>query len=216
MLGTRVWHAAIRAIEYLDKHFSQELHLGATLLELGCGLGIPGMIACQLGAQVLLTDQSNILSQLKLNVRHNFPDECRQNENKNDIDNDNNLHRNIITVRELSWSRLSIQNLMRDLKLEYAKQQTFHKFDFVVNCDCVFEPLYGDSWKALIEVIDELLLMNPKSIILTSVERRQFDGIDLFLETLNKSNQVSQTQKVYVDEKNRIELYITKGHGDKL
>lgn len=192
--GTRVWHAAIRAIEYLDRHHHTDLKGGSTLLELGCGLGVPGMIACQLGAEVLLTDQINIMSQLSKNVLDNFPNNSNINSLSTTID-----------ARPLSWSRDGVMKLLGDLG------KSRDGFDIVLNCDCVFEPLYGDSWKLLVEVLDQLLKVNPNSIVLTSVERRSFDGIDHFLEKMDECDHISNTKLIHVDHKNNIELYLTCG-----
>ena len=40
----------------------------------------------------------------------------------------------------------------------------------IVCCDCVYVPLYGDSWKALLEAIDALA--GPATDVLISLERR--------------------------------------------
>ena len=57
-------------------------------------------------------------------------------------------------------------------------------FDVIVCCDCVYVPLYGDSWKALLEAIDALA--GPATDVLISLERRHVkdgdDGVDPFLE----------------------------------
>jgi len=213
--GTRVWHAAIRAMQYLDIHYSEQLQNGATLLELGCGLGVPGMIAYQMGANVVVTDQPNILSQLVNNVQDNFyPQSKNDNDNQDITSISNQIH-----AKPLSWSRPAVHDLIHDLQNTEAQPSQNDKpaifkttqFDFVLNCDCVFEPLYGESWKLLAEVIDELLGINPQCIVLTSMERRNFDGIEKFLDALNASTNVSSTRKVHVDEKNNIELYVSIG-----
>ena len=166
------------------------------MLELGCGLGVPGMVAYQMGANVVLTDQESIMSQLNKNIESNFSSSTAEN----------NDTTNIIQAKPLSWSRSAIQNLLSSLST-----QQIQKFDFILNCDCVYEPLYGDSWKLLVEVLDDLFASNPNAISLTSVERRAFDGIDDFLSTLNQCKHVHETNKVYIDEKHHIELYITTG-----
>ena len=80
----------------------------------------------------------------------------------------------------------------------YGSQQETD-FDIVLNCDCVYEPLYGDSWKLLVECIDELLKQNPKTIAITSVERRNADQIDEFLKALQESPHVSTVTKAWED-----------------
>lgn len=184
--GTRVWHACVRAVEYLDNNFTAELNNGASLLELGCGLGVPGMIARLLGGHVILTDQDSLLKQLRCNIESNFKGDDR------------------ITAEALDWSREEVQKLLNNTGNNQG-------FDIVLNCDCVFEPLYGESWKLLVEVIDELLRVNPKSTIISSVERRNGDGIDKFLQAMRDSLHVTQVEEVYHDENNDINIFITRG-----
>ena len=45
-----------------------------SLCELGCVLGVPGMVWHQYGGDVVLTDQDSIMSQLEGNVGTNFVD----------------------------------------------------------------------------------------------------------------------------------------------
>lgn len=181
--GTRVWHAAIAAIQYLVEQsiVSSSTHF----LELGCGLGVPGMILHSLyDCKVCLTDQESILSQLQHNIQSNFENSTR------------------ITTRALSWSKDGIQALL---------SQEESDFDVVLNCDCVYEPLYGDSWKLLVECIDELLKSNPNTLVVTSVERRTADGIDHFVKALQESPHVSTVTKAWEDVDYRIEIYVAKG-----
>lgn len=62
------------------------------------------------------------------------------------------------------------------------------------------------------ECIDELLLHNPKTLVVTNVERRAADGIDQFLESLQELPHVSTVQKVWEDVDYRIEIYVAKGN----
>ena len=81
-------------------------------------------------------------------------------------------------------------------------------------CDCIFEPLYGKSWELLVEVIDECLKLNPKCIVLTSVERRSGDGVDLFVNKLRDAYYctfVSSVELISVDEGRNLELYLARG-----
>lgn len=190
--GTRVWDAAERAIEYLEDVYENELSNtggGASVLELGCGLGIPGMIARLMGSSfVLLTDQDSLCSQLRKNVAANFS-------------GDNYIH-----AMPLSWSTNGVHEMLTT-KLLLEKKVGF---DFVINCDCVYEPLYGTSWKLLVNVIDEILNLNPCCVVISSCERRKADGVDDFLATLRASIHVSDVK--LVREYDRIQIYSTRGH----
>jgi len=203
--GTRLWAAAVRAVQYINGRFpGTENRLIQTkendgkaisLLELGCGLGVPGMIFHLLGCNVVLTDQIEILSQLEKNVLDNFPNAAEEKDET----------KQSITAKPLSWSRTDVNSLLDDL----GKSDT--GFDIVVNCDCVYEPLYGKSWHLLNETIDELLKVNPQTLVVSSMERRAADGIDLFIEEMKNMEHVGSVEKVYTDDKRRIEIYITRG-----
>lgn len=45
--------------------------------------------------------------------------------------------------------------------------------------DCVYEPLYGESWVQLSKVLEQL--STAATCVLCSVERRNADGVDRFL-----------------------------------
>lgn len=186
--GTRVWPCAIWAIKYMI-----ELHGGnkMSLCELGCGLGVPAMIWHQLGQSVVLSDQNSIMSQIKENIETNFVDTVGKSDG--------------IQAFPLNWSREELNILMEETGFKNG-------FDLVLNCDCVYEPLYGKSWELLAEVIDECLNVNPKCIIYTSVERRRADGIQDFVARVKELPHVGKMVKVLEDEKRKLELYVTTGH----
>jgi len=207
--GTRLWAAAVRAVQYINGRFpgtfdrliqttEEKDGKAISLLELGCGLGVPGMIFHLLGCNVVLTDQIEILSQLEKNVLDNFPNATE--EKKDEI-----KQSTTIMAKPLSWSRTDVNSLLDDL----GKSDS--GFDIVVNCDCVYEPLYGKSWHLLNETIDELLKVNPQTLVVSSMERRAADGIDLFIEEMKNMEHVGSVEKVWSDDERRIEIYITRG-----
>jgi hypothetical protein len=89
--STRVWKAALLAFQYLkdQKQQQQQNNMnGTSLLELGCGLGVPGMlwhIWCMERYNdqpdnnhcVILTDQPSLVSLLDDNIQSNFPNDNR-------------------------------------------------------------------------------------------------------------------------------------------
>ncbi|KAL9184045.1 hypothetical protein ACHAXT_002131 [Thalassiosira profunda] len=206
--GTRLWGAAVRCIQYLTgdlPHMDRALELsstdGVSMLELGCGLGVPGMIYHLLGNDVVLTDQADILSQLNNNITQNFPDTAKEASSEESASNSQHT----IQAMPLSWSRADINSLLRQLG------RTSIGFDVVINCDCVYEPLYGKSWHLLNETIDELLRVNPKCVVVSSMERRAADGIDDFLEEMRNLAHVESVEKVWLEEERQIEIYVTRG-----
>jgi predicted nicotinamide N-methyase len=210
--GTRVWDAAVECIQYLydqlaladsrthksgmcndrDEEAEPTLLEGLSVLELGCGLGIPGMVSFMgmKAKHVVLTDQEQILKQMTQNVESNFI----RGESPG----------RIIEARALHWSKVNVQRLLDDVGL------SGQGFDYVLNCDCVYEPLYGNSWKALVECIDELLRIKPGTIVISSCERRNQDGVDRFVQAMEQSKHVKAVARVLV--KGPVEIYETSGH----
>lgn len=180
--GTRVWRAAVVALQYLQK--SSHIQSDSTVLELGCGLGVPGILLHKLfDCSVVLTDMDMLVSQLRENLA------------SNGLTNDR------LQAQPLDWSVKGLEELFEASKIK--------KFDIVLNCDCIFEPLYGDSWKMLLKVQEALLKANPETYMLTSCERRNFDGIDLYLQGLEDSSVVSKVEKLSPDFEypHEVELY---------
>jgi predicted nicotinamide N-methyase len=189
--GTRLWSASIFGIKYLvDMQYEGGIK-GKTLCELGAGLGLPGIVWHMMGGTVVITEHERIMSQLDANIAINFP----------------HTFRRTIQTTPLNWSREAFQQLLQD------HRRAEDGFDVILNCDCIFEPLYGRSWIKLADVIDESLKINPKCLVVTSVERRAQDGIDQFLEYLTHLDHVTKVDLVAVDVKvhRRLEIYITRG-----
>ncbi|EJK44634.1 hypothetical protein THAOC_36813, partial [Thalassiosira oceanica] len=143
---------------------------------------------------VVVTDQEDIMSQLEANVVANFP----QSEDEGSA----KYSQARIRARALSWSRDGVVDLLTELDMPAG-------FDVVLNCDCVYEPLYGKSWVLLNDVIDELLKVNPRTVVVSSMERRTADGIDDFLSQMRGMEHVGEVQMAWRDEKRSIEIYVT-------
>jgi Lysine methyltransferase len=141
------------------------------------------------GWQVVLTDKDPLPKQLAANCKANFGDAYGRS----------------IRACELDWSRQGVSRLMAD-------SPSTNFFDVVLNCDCVYEPLYGQSWKLLVEAMDELLRINPATIMITSLERRKADGVDKFLEALKQSDHVSKVDRLDF-ESGYPEVQIYRIHG---
>ena len=187
--GTRVWKAAIVALQYLlDEKGPLKERLERTgsptfsCLELGCGLGVPGMILSRFHpeSRVVLTDCDSLLSQLQHNLAQNFTETPN------------------LTAATLDWAKEDdLKRLLEECQLD--------SFDLVLNCDCIYEPLYGESWKALLQVQLALLERKPDALMLTSLERRKFDGADLYLAALREHPTVVKVDLVHEDDP--VEIY---------
>lgn len=224
--GTRVWKAALSAVQYMEQHcLSMERPL--SLLELGCGLGVPGMLWHKLQLQihnhngietnqhlqrftreyqVLLTDQPSLVSQLEANLQSNFPNDSR------------------IKARPLPWNQQGLLDLLMEDQSDAVEPHnssiskvvapsSFFSFDICLNCDCIYEPLYGkDAWMALADVLAAMAKISPRTILITSVERRVEDGLESFLQRLEESPFVSKSECVMRNDQDKhhvIEIYIT-------
>lgn len=187
--GTRLWRAAILAIRYLELHagelFKSPSGEQRTLLELGCGLGVPGMILHSItGCPTVLTDKDDLLEQLQTNIKSNFDEKQK------------------IYARNLDWTE-GIDHLLHSLP-------GISRFDVVLNCDCIYEPLYGESWKPLLKCQEDLLRLNPAAVMITSCERRIADGVDLYLEAANANPVIQRVERINtqgIDCPEAIELY---------
>lgn len=190
--GSVLWAAAEVLVEHmlLNKRTIIE---GASILELGCGLGVPGMVCSLLGAkEVLLTEQDQLVPLLVKNIETNFPTSPNED---GDVDNDALVYSRPKAV-PLNWgTEESIQfmsNRAIETNTKSAREEensdgtkSVKPFDVILICDCVFEPLYGDSWKLLCETLAVVAVDNTTEVLI-SCERRSEDAIDDFLEMLSE------------------------------
>eukprot|EP00934_Nitzschia_sp_Nitz4_P007425 Nitzschia sp. Nitz4//scaffold108_size72880//14748//15632//NITZ4_005808-RA/size72880-processed-gene-0.47-mRNA-1//-1//CDS//3329532648//7415//frame0 len=214
--GTRVWKAAVVALEYLLEHHDDPSTTGSdgtsttanSLLELGCGLGVPAMLwhliheiprddAVERGnhspPRVVLSDMPDLLPQLEANLKNNFGDYLGKS----------------IDAKALAWSKEGIRECIQ------SGEEPEGFFDICLNCDCIYEPLYGrDSWEALADLLGELARLSPRTLLVTSVERRVADGLENFVERLEAIGTVHPLRKVLRNDEDPhhiIEIYVTKG-----
>lgn len=65
-----LWHSALGLGEFLTRH--QKMISGKEIVELGCGLGLPGIVASLLGGRVTFTDYvEEALDFARQNLEHN-------------------------------------------------------------------------------------------------------------------------------------------------
>ena len=261
--GTRVWKAAVLGLEYLIRERQrrlvvtevegtgavqrQQLPSFSSLLELGCGLGVPGMVWKQLldqeyeqqqqqsssssynndNRRVVLTDRESLVSQLQDNIRANFGDGATSDKGDNNGGDATNSNLNSIEAKVLDWSKEGIGELLRhERQLLHDAQQQQHNddttttlpplFDVCLNCDCVYEPLYGRAaWESLADVLTEIAVQSPGTLLITALERRNQDNVEGFLHRLEASGVVEPIQRVVRhdgDPHHVIEIYVTKGN----
>lgn len=66
--------------------------------------------------------------------------------------------------------------------------------DLVVCCDCIYEPFWGDSYKALLDCV-ETLCAHDEALALISVERRNGDGVDKFVALAQERMELEMVQR---------------------
>jgi hypothetical protein len=195
--------------------------------------------------RVVLTDHPSLLSQLQSNLTTNF------GTNYDDTGDDYHLttkkHHNI-EAKPLSWSKEAILDLLQQEEEQQKQHQHHHSpnhpststssssssepasfyFDICLNCDCIYEPLYGvEARMALCDVLQTIAIHSPNTLLVTSVERRKGDGVDSFLSDLANSGVVETEQykddtsstgrripcvyRTDDDPHHIIEIYVTKG-----
>jgi ribosomal protein L11 methylase PrmA len=119
--GTIVWPAAHVLIKYLEKQFGNctSSMAGKRVCDIGSGTGITGFAAAIWGANVLLTDQIQILSTLR--------------ENTSKIYSQNLITSGNITIVEYNWG----ENVAEVMLANENKD-----FDYIFVSDCVLPKLY--------------------------------------------------------------------------
>jgi hypothetical protein len=196
--GTRIWRAAVVATEYLIlQRQKQPQQRPTTLLELGCGLGLPGiLLGMLLKYHVVLNDKDLLVDQIQNKIDH-LPPLI-------------NARHSSIRADRLDWSVQGVHNLLR-VRIDNNDRHHHDSsgFDIVLNCDCIYEPLYGESWRMLLECQQELLRLKPDTYMLTAVERRRLDGVDTYLQCLKDSPVVDRIEQVVVpfDHPAEVEQY---------
>jgi len=146
--GFLLWDSAVHMVEYLLQR--RGIIKGRNIVELGCGLGLPGFVCAQLGARkVGLTDRPLVV---KL---------CSKGVDLNELPN--------VFAECLEWRDGDALNL---------KEKSFGgHVDIIIACDCIFAPLFGDNF-LLLNMLDTLA--QESTLVLLGVERRANDGVDGF------------------------------------
>lgn len=184
------WGAALFLIDnMLDRHRT-DFAAGASLLELGCGLGLPGMVCAAVGAEVLLTDRPD-----KEDRHHNLMETLEENVASNFMGPSNKPPgggTGRVGAYEFEWSEEGAKKLVSD----------HGHFDFVIASDCVYQPVYGTSWKELAACFN--ILCGPATQCYLAFQRRTQDQVDGFLELL-------KTSYHFLTEKHEIEFRVPTG-----
>lgn len=158
------WGAALALVDEVIDHHRTDLVQGARVLELGCGMGLAGMVCAALGADVVLTDRPDPTEGLQVledNARFNFVGPSMRPPGPGS---------GRVSVRPFTWGEEDAQALLAEEG----------QFDLVICSDCVYQPLYGK--KAWLQLADSLeVLTGPETKTLFTLQRRPHDGVEGFL-----------------------------------
>lgn len=232
--GTTIWRSAVVALQYLlycndndHDHDTSKLAVttskssvgsgikldpSMTLLELGCGLGVPGMVLhARTGCRTILTDKDDLLLQLQHNIQSNFYNtKGDDDEHDNELKGQNfsqSIEKRMIVAQGLDWSIDGVHELLERCT------NTSSSIHVILSCDCIYEPLYGDSWRHLLQVQNELLRLFPLAYVLTACHRRPSDGIDSYISEANQQQYISHTEQLHIPfaHSSVVELYRLHG-----
>ena len=153
--GSLVWDSAIHVSEILLRSASWHQRLqGASVVELGSGLGLPGWCAHLIGAgRVLLTDREEIAHL------------CEAARVWNQVSESD------VAAVSFPWSDEGARTLLSHPHLRGEPP------DVLLACDCIFLPIFGSSFLLLRMLV---ALAGPNTVILIGLERRDGDGAESF------------------------------------
>lgn len=177
------WGASLNLVDTLMARHRSDFAAGARVLELGSGLGIPGLVCASVGAEVVLTDRAdkddkfhNVLELLDENIKKNFMGPSTRPPG---------VATGRAGMAEFVWS----ETAAKDFVAEHGY------FDFVICADCVYQPVYGKSWDELAACLD--ILCGPSTEVIVALHRRTEDNAEAFLGLLtNKYKFLTRKQSM--------------------
>lgn len=151
-VGAVTWEGALVLVAYLASLPFGTLE-GKRVVELGAGLGAPGLVAAYLGANVVLTDREPVLEALRENVKHTKLESRAQ-------------------VAWLEWG--SDEGDAAALKLSEPKP------DFILAADCVY--IDGDGPSPSSEAFCRVArtMCGPNTKVLVAIEPRAQAPLEAF------------------------------------
>jgi hypothetical protein len=115
--GTMVWPAAHIMVKYLERMHQSTGLRGMRVLDIGSGTGIAGLVAAMLGANVVLTDQQQLIPLLELNTL--------------DAVKSGVVGEHLVTVKRYDWGANASELFAESMP-----------FDLLLVSDCVLPKLY--------------------------------------------------------------------------
>ena len=172
--GLTLWRASKLLCEFMcsNPHYIEN----KTVLEIGAGLGLCGLLAYHLKASsVVMTDgDTDVLSEMRSNVDHNLNHiNSEKNSEKNEIKDEDNTATpsdTIIPCRQLRWGEKYIQSFKENIMNTISNHNG--TFDVIIASDVVYVDYILDD---LFDTIVGLLSSLPSSKFLLAYARRAVD-----------------------------------------
>ena len=192
--GLTIWDGSILLAKTLETSLDEPLK-NKNVLELGSGVGVVGISAAALGANVVLTDLEYTRNQIEANMqraRALWGDKIR-----------GKMH-----FKKLDWTT-DFEFYMHNTTVNNTdvKQQSFlyyEHFDYILGADIVWlEPLI----MPLIRMLDVITAVNKNCKVLISYQSRSKRADDLLFNGLQKIFQIDELEKLpkgYETEKIKI------------
>jgi predicted nicotinamide N-methyase len=144
----QVWPAAVVLMKYLERRFGANGMQGKRVIDIGSGTGVVGLAAAILGAEVILSDQEQILFLAEQNVAT-----CKKDYEGQELS---------VSVAKYDWGN------------EVDISALNPPFDFVLVSECVLPKLYPIP--PLVDAIAEV--SGPNTIVLVAYEHRLYEHFD--------------------------------------
>ncbi|EGC31266.1 hypothetical protein DICPUDRAFT_57790 [Dictyostelium purpureum] len=170
-IGCSIWDAAIILSRWIYKN--QNAFEGQSVLELGSGVGLPGILSAYYAKNVTLTDYLNpLVENLKYNVELN----AKQQEG---FDSDDEEAQSVDKTLDLNniRNKISVENLNWD---EIDNNTDERKYDIIFGSELTYSMLSVDN---LIKVIQKFLKEDGVFYEILSDDR---DGVSYFIEEMTK------------------------------
>lgn len=162
--------------EYLW-HLNREELEGKQILELGCGTGLPGILAAACGASVLLTDDEeadSVMRNVQISLMTNNPVTWKVQSANNE--GEENLDRVFISsskVLPYSWGSFSPKFLLEFCNRPWP--------DLIIAADCFYDN--KSDFDAVFATLDYLFAKNPNCYFLTTYQVRSSNtNLDRYIQ----------------------------------
>ena len=194
---------------------------GARVLELGAGCGLPSLTAHLCGAAAtLLTEQPTVASLLQRTVSEHFPTAAAaaggRSPDPTTAPGEGEAGQQGRPVGRIAAAALDWAAVARptpEPAAAEAEPAVYRgrgwpplcgptptaggaegwEWEVILCSDCVYEPLYGDSWRLLSAALQALT--TAKTVALVACERRRADGVEDFLAALRSWGAVVECER---------------------